>query len=841
MLDKVRRGGAALTAFLPSLFVLSLLLVSLSLLVCGYLGDASAFNSDNLLSSAQCDDLLHGREMTDWHLPGAPYVFPDLLLLLPCQYLMPTLPLAFLAYCLVLHLALFASLVWLGRLSGLRWQSAILAAGCGGILLVALSLHEIREDRDNLLVHPGSHFAAIVVGFFLLALTVHSLRRGFSRTLGVVYVLVAGFGSFSDRLLVAQFLAPLAAALSLLAIRKVISVRQASLPLVLLSAAILLSCVIKLLFERLGFHLLTLDTSPGKLRLPDLFSMLRRLYQGIAGNSLLCVLIALHFLAAFRVARFWVRRTEAMAEATSLDRRSVLLPALTFFLSPLCIVGALFVLGMSHQAAIGRYTLSCWFLPPLLLPLLCCWLPGRPARIALVVLQTAIVLFAVPRVWMMWPALEPARFEQPYPPLAQALDRLARERGPLCGLGGFWTARSTSYFTRANVTVNPLSVLGEPWFHASNPARFLADDKDDLRCPNYRFLVLRHGDPFAPSAAVLALEFGAPVERIAVGNDEIWLYDSLRVPAFDGFLRSRLAERLHRKRPYTGPIEPACLARPKANMTPPDAPGLVALDAATAREVRFAQPITGQLLDIGASDEARLEVEFFHGAERLGSLAVPRVPWTGACYDKAGIQSRLLPLPALLRRRAWDRLVVRADATSANVRLGHVLVYADRIAGLEEERPLPHLPRIRLEAEELLPINPGTPFSDEADASASGGRARRAAVNFRWCFNYTPRLFLPPGRYRLECALKVDENTVSEEVVSLAVDCLLPRKAVAKRSLNGVDFVAAGRWATIKMTFEVSEYDEGIQIGITGTGKTPITVDYLDLIAEGSSTSLAGQ
>ena len=46
---------------------------------------AGTFNSDNLLSPAQCDDLLHGREVTDWHLPVRWPVFPDLLLLLPCR------------------------------------------------------------------------------------------------------------------------------------------------------------------------------------------------------------------------------------------------------------------------------------------------------------------------------------------------------------------------------------------------------------------------------------------------------------------------------------------------------------------------------------------------------------------------------------------------------------------------------------------------------------------------------------------------------------------------------------------------------------------------------------
>ncbi len=827
-----------LAASAPPLFVAALLIVSLFLLVCGYLADTRAFNSDNLLSVAQCDDLLHGRDVTDWHLPGAPYLFPDLLLLMPCQLLAPTLPLAFLAYCFTLHLTLAACLAWLGRLSGLRWRTAIVAAGWGTIFLIAMNLNKTLSDRACLLVHPGSHVAALVVGLFVLALTVHSLRRGRSWRLAAVYVLIAGFGSFSDRLVVAQFLTPLALALILLAVRKIISFKQARTQLLLLMSSFLFSYVINLLFKRLGFHLLGLEASRSGRRLPDLLSMMRHLYQGVADDRLLCVLIPLHLLAALLIVWLGFRRAVAPPNDSALNRPAVLLAALTFVFSPLCILGVLFVLGMalSPQAAIVRYTLSCWFLPALLLPLLMCWLPGRTARTAAIALQAGILLFILQRAWLLLPGIDRARFEQPYPTLARALDRLARERGPLNGLAGFWSARSTAWFTREKVAVNVLSPMGEPWFHASNPARFLPDG-DDLRLPKYRFLFVQRGGAFEPSPAVLVLQFGAPAERIAVGSGEIWLYDALRTPAFDRFLNTRLADRLHRRRPYMGPTEPACLARPKKNMTPLDAPGTVSLEPGQTCEIRFASPVAGQVLDVGAGAEVRLDVEFFHGEERLGSLPVSSVPWTGASYEKPGIQSRLLPLPAVLRERTWDRLIVRVRSDNENAVLGHVLVFDESIAGLEEERPLPPLSRIRLEAEDLLPINPGTPYTDDADASASGGRVRRAGVDFPCCFIYTPRLFLPPGRYRLQAALKVDSNAGAGELVSLVVGSLSPPAHLAERSLRSSDFPAAGRWITQRIAFEVPEDLESVQFGIVASGRTPITVDYLDLIAESADTT----
>jgi hypothetical protein len=824
MLDKARQSGTALTVVLPMLLVVSLLILCLFLLVCGYLVHANAFNSDSLYSVAQCDDLLHGREVTEWHLPGAPYLFPDLLLLLPCQLLAPTLPIAYLAYCILLHLILCAILAWLGRLSELRWRTAIVAAGCGSIFLVAAHLSRPLAARDALLVHPASHVAGLVVGLFLVALTVHSLTRGLSWTVAAVYLLIGGFGSFSDRIVVPQLLAPLALALILLAARRVIALKEAGMQLALLAGSYLLSGGIRILFTRLGFHLLELETSPGPLHLSDLFSMLSRLSSEVANDYLLCILFPLHLIVALAVIWLWSRRNVGTDENVGLNRPTVLLAALTLVLSPPCILGALFVLGMSHHPAVNRYVLSGWFLPPLLLPLLMHWLTGRTARASVIVLQTGILFFALQRAWILLPDVDRERFEQPYPPLAEALDRLARERGPLNGLGSYWLARSTTLFTREKVTVNALSVTGEPWFHASNPARFLPDD--DLRIPRYQFVVMRHNDLLGLSPVVLALHFGMPSERIAAGVDEVWLYNSLCPPAFDRFLRSRLADRLHKQWSFTGPIEPACLAQPKRSITPADAPGTVALEAGQPCEIRFAQPTTGEVLDVGASWDARLEVMFFHGEEQLGSLSVPNVPWTGAYFDP-GLQSRLLSLPAILREQGWDRLLIRARPNCKDVRLGHVLVFAQSSPGLDaEERPVSHVTRVRLEGEEMLPVN-NPPPSD--DATASGGRVRRSVNPF--CCS-TPRLFLRPGRYQLDIAMKVDNNGGNDELVHLYVGCLSPWAKLAYRVLRGSDFSAAGRWIVQQVAFEIPEDVEDVQISIVGTGKTPISVDYLDLIAE---------
>jgi hypothetical protein len=831
MLDEGRRRIGVLVG--PLWTVLFVILFALSLFHLGYayLASPSAFNSDNLMCSVLCSDLLHGRDVTGWHLPGAPYLFPDLALLTPCQALAPNVVGEFLSYCFVFHLLLLSVLIWLGRLSGLGWQRALIAAACGSILLTVVHRDHSAGGRSYLLVHAGSHTGAILIGLFLLALTIHTLRRGQSWTGGALFLFAATLGTFSDKLLVAQFLAPLVLALIFLAAGKLIRFRQAAGFLTLMGISFLLAQGIQSILQRLGFHFLDLETHLARLRLPDLFYLFRHLYQGIEGEYLLCMLIPLHLLAALLVIRSRLR-ISAAADDTGLDRRTILLASLTIALSPLCILGALFVLDMAHHPAIDRYTLSCWFLPCLLLPLLICWLPGRAARAGWGVLQAVVVLLALLHAGAMLPGIDRTKFEQPYPPLARELDRLSRLRGPLRGVGGFWLSRSTGWFTREPVAINALSVLGEPWFHASNAARFLPDDAEDLRVPSYQFLLLRPGDSFCPTAPVISLHFGEPAEKIAIAGDEIWLYDKLRSSQFHRFLLSRLADRLCAQRPFTGPVEPACLARPKPNLTPADDPGNISLDAGQSLEVRFARPISGQLLNVGADFINRMDLDFYRGEERIGSLPVPMVPWTGASYCNPGIQSRLLPLSAALHNRPWDRIVVRPRPGRGNVRLGHLLVFAETVPGLDEDHPAPCPSRVRLEGEALMPVGPGTPFRDDAEPAASSERVRVADVDFSSPFCFTQLLFLQPGRYRLECAAKVGANTLSDEVARLRITCLSMPEMVIELPLRGRDFPSPNAYATHALTFEVTEETEGMQIGVLTSGKTPIAVDYLDLIAE---------
>jgi hypothetical protein len=109
--------GAALARRLAPASAALLLLAALAVLASDYLHWPAGINRDDFLSALQCQDVLDGRGLEGWHLPGAPYLFPDALLLLPCQALTADLGAAFTLYHFLFYLALLACLAWVGRLA----------------------------------------------------------------------------------------------------------------------------------------------------------------------------------------------------------------------------------------------------------------------------------------------------------------------------------------------------------------------------------------------------------------------------------------------------------------------------------------------------------------------------------------------------------------------------------------------------------------------------------------------------------------------------------------------------------------------------------------------------
>jgi hypothetical protein len=571
--------------------------LALVLMYYNFLGDVGSFNSDHLFCSAFCQDILAGRQLRGWHLPAAPYLFPDIALNLLCQPLSPNLVAEFFSYTFIFFGLMLAVLAWMGRVLGLPPRRAFLTAAAGVTLLLAVHLHPAYHGRVMLMGRAGNHIGAILIGLLLVTLTSRSVRRGWSLGSLAAFLSTGALTAASDKLLIVQFLAPLALAL-----------RQ-----------------LRALFRR------------------------------------------------------WRGRSASLVPDHS--DSAVLLVTLTFLFYPFCNILALFVAGLGLNPAVDRYTLPGYLLPFLASALLLHLLPGRKGWLA----GSLVQLFGF--FWLAWqaagifPTWDPKRFEVPYPPLAQALDRLAEERGPMRGLAGFWSARFLTFLTRHQVPVLPLTEGGTPYFHASNPARFLADDAADLTVPRYNFLVLRPKHFPKPSPRQMEELYGKPAEKILVESDEIWLYEHIDSPKLNLFLQARLAERARRQVPYAIALKPLPLTRPKANLTPGGAKGVLHLAPRQPLEVQFAGRVSGPMIDFAAEAEDRFRLELYWGDQLQGVMDVPEVRWTGATYGPPGIQARLLPVPARAQAHGWDRAVIVPLRPDAGAGVAHLLLYMQELPG----------------------------------------------------------------------------------------------------------------------------------------------------------------
>jgi hypothetical protein len=157
--------------------------------------------------------------------------------------------------------------------------------------------------------------------------------------------------------------------------------------------------------------------------------------------------------------------------------------------------------------------------------------------------------------------------------------------------------------------------------------------------------------------------------------------------------------------------------------------------------------------------------------------------------------------------------------------------------------PSQRLPRLRLEAERLpTPCRLDEDFFaiSTPEPDASGGRVRQAAADFRGAISFTRFLSLPAGRYRLDFAVRVADNTLAEEVACIDVLCFAPPAVVAARPLRGRDFPAAGRFVRQSLELNFEEDRDCLVFRLVAHGKAALALDYIDLVALPEESSGSG-
>jgi hypothetical protein len=545
-----------LPALLTGLLVLAVLFLAHRYRTC----NGFCLNSDDLYPVELCQDFLgRGYERSHWHIPYAPQVFPEIVLLLPCVFLFRDLLLTYLAYNFLYHGISVAVLTALFRTTGLRRREAFLLGCSGQLFLVAALLEPPSSVWIPGVFVPACHGGAVLTGLTLWLIVVRALHRPLGWKGAALFVGLGGVAIFSDRLVVAQFLGPICLTVLGLAILRAVPWRKALGTFALAGAAYGGALGIQDALARSGVVFLPLglivDFSVFRKSLETFFENLPEYVHGqylvVVTFFVLVVVasvVALYQALKARRARLSAASPEAAEDGERRRQLAAAAIALAAVLACVCNLAAIVLSGVGCYPGTPRYLLAALFVPFLFLGVCLRFLPGRPLALLGRVFPLAVIGFAAfelgPRAQDA-PPFHLRELRQPYSELAQTLDRLARAGKIGRGIATYWNARAFQYQTREDVQIKVVWPHGEPWLHLQNPNSYLAPRRTCLEVPRYNFVLF---DPEQPHHAMRCEDvcryFGAPREKVQVGAFAIWVYDGLIANNFTLFLRSMLAPRL---------------------------------------------------------------------------------------------------------------------------------------------------------------------------------------------------------------------------------------------------------------------------------------------------------
>jgi hypothetical protein len=804
-----------------------------------FAGNVVSFNADMCYCLHFCDDILHGRDLRGWHLPAAPYLVPDMVVVGALTLLTTNVCTVFLIYSILYYVSLLAVLVALFHRMGIPRREAFTIAVLDLALMLVSCFPHDYVVRSVLFFYPGNHMACLLVGLAATALVLRNVTRGYSRLSAVLFALLCGLCAFSDHLLIVQFLAPIGAATLLLALCRLFPWRRALLTTALLASAVLLAMTRESVLS--WFGLVPLRLKPA-LRVPGIDALresAQSFWIAFHNQWLMLLVCAVHLAGALTAALFWLRRClrarasaeipETAAPETRPNGTAILFVSLVLLLAPLSNAAALIVNDMVNYSTLGedRY-LYTWLLLPFLFialwPRLLAWRPAASAALLGVIAVVLVRLLTFPD------ALTLDGFGSRYPPVAQALDDMVRKHGRLRGFAEYWHAREMHYLTHERVDVLPILPSGQPRFHGFNPNCFLSEDRRDLTIPDYHFFLMPTNGELGPDPEQILLRYGKPAEIISVDKFDIWRYDRLDSRQLDLFLRAQMAQRLVEQKPFVGPSEPRILAQPKRNLTPWGARGNVQIPHGGTLVLRFDKPVRGAMIDLAANFTDQYVLRFFRAGRELDKAHVSTVDWNGAesgYYCDPGLQARLVAVPGACRDGGFDEVRVTPFGPSPHFAIGHFLVFDEWVPcrsgwGRRDENYR------RYEGEKMI----GTASAEVttiADASASAGQARQATAAFQGFMAYGPYLPLPPGRYRLDFAVKSDNNTSTEPVAILDACAYGGQERLQVRPVRGSDFSSPNRYQVFSFTFEAAEELDLVEYRVMVTGKAAVTLDYVEV------------
>jgi hypothetical protein len=491
-------------------------------------------DADGLWVVSFAHDMWQGVPLRGWRVPGAPIYFPELFSVLVSAGL------GFgIRWSMLIHGACSWMLMGLGIYWGVR-QGRVSPAQALRVAFLALLVYLLLYCESRLLQpfeYPFSHGGAALVSFFGLLYLGHGLERGFGLPTWLIALACLGLSCASDRVILAQFVAPaLFVVLLLFALRSAARRRLFwALGLLILGPllGVLLSMLIHWGFGIGSGRLSGLVRSGGiLLRLLDDMQQLAVEQPSIAASVLLPVLY-LCWRATAAVRQEVRSRRPGASEGSSVRVEHWLAGAgLAVVLSTLAAVVAT---SRWDGPASFRYLLPVFLFPPALAIILAApsYSNVTSGRARLLELT---LLFVLVLVGVRTERLIPRQRSSLLSPARSCLDSYLKETGLRAGYAEYWSARPQMLLGQAGVTLAQVTGRLAPKVWADNRFWYTRGFSPEHGRPRFSFVVTK-----ALDQGWLGARFGPPhVEHQCFGL-EAWVYDRPEDVEFRNYLRGAVA------------------------------------------------------------------------------------------------------------------------------------------------------------------------------------------------------------------------------------------------------------------------------------------------------------
>ena len=545
-----RRGESApvkplsiLAGALP-LFSVYLLIVIQGLILYSEYSEAG-LNSDVLANHGIALDFVQGNyPISGLNLSKACSFFPDYLIYVPLLLIFKESGSSIPAFLCIFYLSLAGLYGLLFRILLSRLVPSLFWGALSVNLLLFLQFFATHQKYLWAWGMPGHHGGMILNGLALTALVLAAIREGSWKPYRWPATLLVFLATFSDLLIVVQFIIPLGVCLSLFRGR-LDGGRMLHRGYTVTALTGIFIAVIVQLFLRLTqvffFNYYIFREVPNPVGILDQLKTavddFRIHAWSEAGGFIVLIAIAVLLTILFCSSR------ERLAERD----RGLFRFYLTFVILSIALtLPAPMLTGSWTDWNNVRYYINAFLLPSsvILLNIGLLFKRTNPSTSLRLTFGAAGAAALLSIAGYCGSKIDPARLKFPCPDEIRELDLIAAERNLQWGLAEYWNSHRIRYFSRHGLKVNHIRPDGLPYFWLNNTFWFYEPTPSNGAVwPQYSFIVVDGLDPVS-----LENRFGPPSETIKTGGFTLFIYDQSGSERIRQVLEPAVRQRLQGRR-----------------------------------------------------------------------------------------------------------------------------------------------------------------------------------------------------------------------------------------------------------------------------------------------------